>query len=235
MMATFVEVDHGLLDRIQADPSIVEGLFMPELPAIFDPARMRTAVLERGPQLMAGALQTFPPELRERIEQSLGRTQAALRSGEGGEALLALMQSRLGGPPGATKEAAEGTHRELDLDKAWHGVHYVLSGTVQPGEPLLSRAVLGGTEIGDDFSGYGHARFFTPAQVRELAGALDDSHVEQDAVDRYDPKRMTELGIYPFGWDDPGEQEWIMDALRDLRDFYSGAASRGHAVVTCLV
>lgn len=234
MMATFVEVDPDLLARIQADPSIAEGLFMPDLPAVFDPDRIREAVLDRGPQLLAGAMDLHP-QLRAQIEQSLGRSQEALRRGEGAEALLALMQSRLGGPPGGTKESAEGTHDKLDLDKAWHGVHFVLSGTVEPNGSLLGQAVLGGAELDDDFSGYGPARFFTVAQVAELAGALDDPQVEQDAVSRFDPQRMTELGIYPFGWDEEDNREWILDALRDLREFYAGAASRGSAVVTCLV
>lgn len=231
MLATFVQVDPALLDRIQVDPSVAEGLFMPDLPAIFDPGRMREAVLDRGPQLLAGAIDLHP-QLREQIEQSLGRTQDALRNGEGGEALLALMQQRLGGGKPRT---AEGTHDKLDLDKAWHGVHFVLCGEVEPGESLLSRAVLGGTEVGEDFSGYGPARCFTPAQVAELARALGDPQVERDAAGRYDPQRMTELGIYPFGWEEVDEREWIFDAFRELRDFYADAAAGGRAVVTCLV
>ena len=85
MLATFVQVEPSLLD----DASGVESLFEPEPPAAFDPARMREAILERGPQLLAGAMELHP-HLREQIEQSLGRTQAALRSGEGGEAMTTL-------------------------------------------------------------------------------------------------------------------------------------------------
>ena len=228
MLATFVQVDPSLLD----DPSRVESLFEPELSAAFDPQRMREAILTRGPQLLAGAMDLHP-QLREQIEQSLGRSQAALRSGDGGEAIFALMQSRLGRPPGGGKP--EGVFSELSLDKAWHGVHYVLSGTVEPADSLLTGAVLGGTEIGDDFSGYGPARFFTSVQVAELAAALDDPQTVRDASDRYDPRRMTELQVYPFGWDDEDNREWIFDALRDLRAFYSEAAANGRAVVTCLV
>jgi hypothetical protein len=231
MLATFVQVEPALLDRIQADPSIAEGLFMPDLPAVFDPERMREAVLARGPQLLAGAMDQHP-QLREQIEQSLGRAQEALRNGEGGEALFTLMQQRLGG---RTSGKAEVAHTELSLDKAWHGIHYVLCGAVEPGDSLLSRAVLGGTEVGEDFSGYGPARCFTPGQVAELAGALGAPQVEQEASDRYDPQRMTELGIYPFGWDEEDNREWIFDAFRELRDFYAEAAAQGRGVVTCLV
>jgi hypothetical protein len=123
----------------------------------------------------------------------------------------------------------------LSLDKAWHGVHYLLSGTVEPGETLLSQAVLGGTEIGEDFAGYGPARFFTAAQVAELARGLDDPALEAEADGRYDPARMAALQIYPFGWDAVDNRDWIFDALRDLRGFYREAAENGRAVVTCLV
>lgn len=227
MLATFVQVEPSLLD----DPSRVEGLFEPELPTLFDPEQMRAAILERGPQLLAGAMELHP-QLRQQIEQSLGRTQAALRRGEGGEALFGLMQERLGTRPAGK---AEGVYTVLSLDKAWHGVHYVLSGTVEPGTPLLSQAVLGGTEIGEDFSGYGPARFFTAAEVARLAAALGDPQAERAASDRYDPERMSELHIYPFGWNEEDNREWIFDAFRDLRGFYSEAGEHGRAVVACLV
>jgi hypothetical protein len=207
---------------------------MPDLPAIFDPEKVRDAVLARGPQLLAGALEMHP-ELRAQIEQSFGRTQEALRRGEGGEALFALLQSRMGGPSGGGGGKMQGAHGELSLDKAWHGVHYVLSGTVEPNGSLLGQAVLGGTETGEDFSGYGPARLFTPAHVAELAEALADPQVEQDVTGRFDPQRMRELSIYPFGWDEPGERGWVLHALRDLRGFYAGAAAHGNAVATCLV
>jgi len=163
MLATFVQVE----PRLREDPASLERLFMPELPAAFDPERMREAILARGPKLLAGAMDLHP-QLRAQIEASVGRTQAALRSGEGGQALLALMQQRLGGRSAGKPQGAGDV---LSLDKAWHGVHYVLCGAVEPGESLVSRAVLGGTEVGEDFSGYGPARCFSGAEVTELAAA----------------------------------------------------------------
>jgi uncharacterized protein DUF1877 len=226
MLATFVQVEPSMFD----DGARIKSLFEPELPAAFDPQQMREAILARGPQLMASAMDLHP-QLREQIEQSLGRSQAALRSGDGGEALFALMQERLGrGSPGKP----DGVHTVLSLDKAWHGVHYVLSGTVELSTSLQSRAVLGGTEIGEDFSGYGPARFFPPPQVAELAAVLEDPQTEREAAGRYDARRMTELQIYPFGWGADG-RDWILDSFRQLRSFYAEAAANGRAVVTCLV
>jgi Domain of unknown function (DUF1877) len=217
MLAEFVQVDPALLD----DPESFESLFVPELPAAFDPERMREAILARGPQLLAGAMDLHP-QLRSQIEESLGRSQAALQRGDGGEAVFELMRRRMGG-----RDA--GGHERLELDKAWHGVHFALSGTVEPGDSLVSQAVLGGTEAGEDFSGYGPARFFTAAQVTELAAAL------AEAEPQFDPERMNELEIYPFGWDEPDARDWIMTSFRELRDFYAGAAAKGRAIVTCLV
>jgi hypothetical protein len=227
MLATFVQVEPSLLD----DPTNVEALFAPELPAAFDPDRMREAIMERGPQLLAAAMDMHP-QLREQIEQSVGRSQAALRSGDGGEAVFALMRQRLGRPPSG-KPAGMGD--VLSLDKAWHGVHFLLSGTVEPGESLLSQAVLGGAEIGEDFAGYGPARSFTAAQVAELARLFGDPALDDEVAARYDPQRMDDLQIYPFGWDDEDNREWVFDAFRDLRGFYTAAAANGSAVVTCLV
>jgi hypothetical protein len=216
MLATFVQVEPELLD----DPDAVERLFLPELPAAFDPARMREAILSRGPQLLAAAMDMHP-QLRSQIEASVGRSQDALRSGDGGQAVFELMRSRMG------RRGADGRPR-LELDKAWHGVHFALSGTVEPGGSLLSQAVLGGTEIGDDFSGYGPARCFTAAQVQELAAAL------AEAEPHFDADRMNELQIYPFGWSDEA-RDWILDELANLRAFYAEAAANGRAIVTCLV
>jgi hypothetical protein len=73
--------------------------------------------------------------------------------------------------------------------------------------------VLGGVELGDDpdgFSGYGPARYFRAAQVRELSEELRRPEVESEAVARFDPAEMSQLQIYP-GWR-AGEQdkEWLM-------------------------
>jgi hypothetical protein len=224
MNATFVQVEPGVLD----DPSRIDSLFMPELPAAFDPENMRKAIMERGPQLMAAAMDMHP-QLREQLEQSLGRSQAALANGDGGEAVFSLIQQRMGG-----RGPVAGARDSLELDKAWHGLHYILTGTVEPDESLLGQSVLGGTEIGDDFSGYGPARCFTAAEVGDLANVIGDPAVAAEAAARYDATRMTELQIYPFGWDED-DREWLLSALRDLRGFYADAAGKGSAVVTCLV
>jgi hypothetical protein len=238
MNATFVQVDEAELARLVADPSLAETLFQGD--AVIPPAfmalskTMQERVRTAGPKLMADALSRLDPALRKQIEESLGRTTAAMAGGAGGDNILKMMQERAA--RGAGRASLAGQRATLSLDKEWHGLHYVLCGQVEPGAALLSQPVLGGVELGDDdegFSGYGPARYFSVAQVAEIAQALSGPEVETEAAARFDAERMVQLQIYP-GWR-PSDRDWVMDAFRRLRDFYSDAAGRGRAIVTCLV
>jgi Domain of unknown function (DUF1877) len=238
MNAIFVQVEDAEIARFVADPDSVEALFVDQTLPTAGLLNMTAAMQERlratGPQMMAETLSRLPEPLRQQIEASLGRTTAALASGQGGDDILKLMQKQL-----ARRADPTGGKREvLSLDKAWHGVHYLLAGTAEPGSALRSQAVLGGVELGDDpegFSGYGPARYFRAAQVRELGEELRRPEVEAEAAARFDSAKMSQLNIYP-GWR-AGEQdkEWLMDAFQRLRDFYSSAAVQGRAIITCLL
>jgi len=237
MNARFVQVDQAELSRLQADPSLVEALFEDEslaAPALNALTKaMQDRVRAAGPQLLAGALSRLDPAIRQQLEERLGRATSALAAGAGGDAILKLMEERRARSAGRPRSA--GASAVLSLDKAWHGVHYVLCGEVEAGAALLSQAVLGGAELGDDegFSGYGPPRYFTAAQVAELGQALSRPELEPEAAARFDAVRMSQLSIYP-GWQ-PSDAEWVMDSFRRLRDFYSDAAGKRRAIVTCLV
>lgn len=99
-----------------------------------------------GPKLMADALSRLDPSLRKQLEESLGRTTAAMAAGGGGDAILKLMEARRA--RGAGPASSEGARAILSLDKDWHGVHYVLCGEVEPGAALLSQPVMGGSSSG---------------------------------------------------------------------------------------
>lgn len=228
MLATFVQVDEAELSRIKADPSLAESLFAEDAPALHaltGPARDRARAM--GPRMIANALAGFSPEIRQQLESRFGRTTAEFAAGAGGDDILSLMDRG--------NRAATAPHESISLDKAWHGVHYVLCGEAQPGATLLSQAVLGGSELeeGEGFSGYGAPRYFTAKQVAEIAGALNRPGLELEAAARFDPVRMAQLSVYP-GWQ-PSHLDWVLDAFRRLRTFYAGAARTHHAIITCLV
>jgi hypothetical protein len=188
---------------------------------------------------MTDALARLDPAIRGHLIERLGVDPSAAASGAGSkdllEKLLARAAARSATPP-APEAAAERPRTVLSLDKAWHGVHFVLCGQAEPGSALLSQAVLGGADIGSDpegFSGYGPARYFTTSQTVEMSASLNAPQLEAEAASRFDAERMSELDIYP-GWE-ASDGEWVMDAFRNLRGFFADAASKQSAVVTCLV
>lgn len=237
MNATFVQVEEAELTKLLADPVLAERLFQDgsAMPPQF--ANMAKAMQGRvragGPQIFAAALSRLDPRLRQQLEERMGRTTAAMAAGEGGDDLLKLMQERSARAAGLAPASA---HTTLSLDKDWHGVHYLLCGEKEPGQSLLSKAVMGGGVLGEDdegFSGYGPARYFTPQRVNELSQALSRAEVESEAAARFDAARMNKLEIYP-GWRS-SDAEPLMDAFRRLRGFYTDAAAKDRGIVTCLV
>ena len=236
MCAVFVQVEDADIARFEAAPESVERLFTPQTLPTAGLLNMTAAMQERlqakGPQSIASMISNLPEPLRRQIEERLGHTVAAMASGEGGVDFVNLMRKHL-----ARRTEPSAAQRDmLSLDKAWHGVHYLLSGAVGPGADLRSQAVMGGVEIGDDpegFSGYGPARFFRAAQIASLSEELGRPELESEAAGRFDPVRMSELKIYP-GFR-AVDKEWLMSAFRSLRDFYASAATNKQAVVTSLV
>jgi len=235
MNATFVQVETLELARFQRDPSLAEALFQggSAVPDAFVEAaktlqnRMKTI----DPLVLAGSLARLGPSLQEQLAQRFGKPPAELS----GDDIVKLMEERFSRLSAqAPKESRP--HPALSLDKAWHGVHYLLCGETEPGTALLSQPVLGGTALGDDdegFSGYGPARYFTAAEVAQLAQELSRSGLESEAAARFDAQSMSELQIYP-GWA-TSDADWVLDAFRRLRDFYADAATNGRAIVTCIV
>ena len=248
MMGRFVQVSPDRLKQIIDDPSDVEELFVSDQVAQAMPkfmgalqGRMRTL----SPQMLATSMASMPPQLRDRLEQSLknlGIDPDALARGEGGDDLAKLMTQRMqalglrmpGQPPtsGGGSATSAGKGADISLDKAWHGVHYLLCGKAEPGTDLASQAIMGGTDVGDDL-GYGPARYFEADEVAAIARELSRPNLEAEMMARWDPDQMVQLGIYPAGFE-PDDDKWLMDAFRKLRQFYVDASAAKMAVVTCI-
>ncbi|MEV4481497.1 YfbM family protein [Micromonospora coxensis] len=130
-------------------------------------------------------------------------------------------------------DEAEMPEPELDLDKSWHGIHYLLTGTDwQIGEGA-GAAILGGVEVGQD-GGYGPPRLLDPDTVRAVATALDALDVEVLRA-RYDPDAMTAAEIYPDIWTNGTDDlEYLMSHYTALRRFYRVAAANDRAVLLAI-
>jgi hypothetical protein len=126
---------------------------------------------------------------------------------------------------------------ELRVDKAWHGIHYLLTGTAWEGSPPLDFIAKGGREVGDVDVGYGPARAFSSADVRAIATALLPI-ARADLEKRFDPAAMMDLDVYPAIWDRPREQddtlEYLLVYYDALKAFIAGAAERGEGLLVYL-
>ena len=138
-------------------------------------------------------------------------------------------------PPGRPTGAPDpDQHREdTDLDKAWHGLHFLFTGTAWEGTEPACYLVKGGDDIGDEDAGA--ARALDPPRVREFAAFLDS--LSREALTRhYDPPRMVELEIYPeVIWtrsqDRQENLDYVLETFEILRRFVRSVAERGDGLI----
>lgn len=121
----------------------------------------------------------------------------------------------------------------IDIDKAWHGVHFVLAGhPYEPGEGLEGTIIFGGTPIGLDY-GMGQARVHTPPEVKAIDQALQA--ISPDTfTSQFDHSALVANDIYPSGWEDEDEEEgleYLLDGFIEIKTLFSKAAEKGHAIL----
>lgn len=121
-------------------------------------------------------------------------------------------------------------NNHLDLDKAWHAIHFTLNGAAWEGEEPLVLTILGGEEVGEDL-GYGPARYLLPDQVGVVAQALS-SITPDDFAAKFDSSALAAAEIYPGIWDKGAEAlEYVLSFYKDLRSFYIAAAERKESLL----
>ena len=118
----------------------------------------------------------------------------------------------------------------VDLDKAWHGVHWLLTGSSEPTTAVVSSAIFGGEPIGEDL-GYGPGRLLAPPAVAALASTLAEVDVD-NLRDRLDPSAMTTAEVYPNVWhEDDIFETYLAPTIGQLQAFYLAAAEADQAVI----
>ncbi|MBW9208264.1 YfbM family protein [Mumia sp. zg.B21] len=121
----------------------------------------------------------------------------------------------------------------VDLDKSWHGIHWLLTGSGEPTPAEVSDAIWGGEEAGEDL-GYGPPRLLSPAGVRAVSATLEAISVE-NLRSRMDPAAMAQAQIYPAIWDEEDVfDEYVAPSFEQLRQFYAAASEAGEAVIQTL-
>jgi hypothetical protein len=154
-----------------------------------------------------------------------------------GTFLQKLFGKKSSPPESTTLQLGEGECSNTDLDKAWHGIHYLLTSSEGEGNPPLDFLVAGGEEVGDIEVGLCPARAFRSDTVRRIHAAL--TGVDESLLrSRFNPAEMTELGIYPEIWGhDPKDDDslgYCLENFAILKEFVAQAERENLGIVLTL-
>jgi len=238
MIGQFRALSPWLLDAVKQSPALLYDLL--GIPTRFDedPVDLRLLL----PRTALKSIETMDVEERARVLDELKSIAQDNPQLESMIQQLGMLVQNSGDElaPGiaeALKKAgfsSDDLCEMLSIEKAWHGVHFLLSGHQDTDVTLLGQTVLGGREIGDDL-GYGAARFLEPLEVQEISAALARVSTEEMRA-KFDPETMKSQMIYPGGWDEDkeGNCDWLLDAFVQVKDYYRLAAGKGFAMLLYL-
>jgi hypothetical protein len=119
----------------------------------------------------------------------------------------------------------------FDVDKAWQGIHFLLTDSAWEGEGPLAFILHGGREIDEDL-GYGPPHGFSSTEVKEIAAALEP--IQADALfAKADQEQFTAEDIYPSIWDEPKEEciGYVTSFFNDLKKFVQETAASNRALI----
>ena len=118
----------------------------------------------------------------------------------------------------------------LSLEKSWHTLHYLLTGSAGEVGSILGKTILGGKEIGPDV-GYGPARYLDASEVSEVAKALKKVS-DKDLVKRFNLKAMMAAKVYACGGG--SDLKLAQRYFSQVDSYYAAAAERGDAMLLYL-
>jgi hypothetical protein len=125
------------------------------------------------------------------------------------------------------------TVQSVSLEKAWHGLHYLLTGEVWEGEGELAFLLAGGEPVGEDDES--PIRWFNPDETRDIHHALSGVTDEQ-LWSRFDPAKMEKLQIYPGIWDEDESdlKEEYVDYFHELKNLVAAAVQSGQGLLVSI-
>ncbi|MCC6358529.1 MAG: YfbM family protein [Phycisphaerales bacterium] len=184
MRLQYVSIPDSTAGKMRSDPSLAASLVMGGALAAMgqgDASSIQQAIQKKLNAMGMGAM--FPRLARDDADD------------EG--------DSDGGGPRGHSSLARPDAVRG-EMEKAWHGLHFVLCGTADEAPPPLGYLLSGGEELGDDL-GYGPARYLKPDEVKAFRDALMRIS-DADFARRFDPAALERSDIYPNIWDEDRDE-----------------------------
>jgi len=115
----------------------------------------------------------------------------------------------------------EPEHNEINLDRAWHVIHYCLTQDIGEGSHPLGFLLYGGRLAGDLDLGNGPSRFLIRAEIAEINRKLQQVSFD-DLKANYEAEKMDD--VYPPGdWSHLDEEslEYLEHYFSDLKIFIS--------------
>lgn len=243
MNGLFRQVSPRALDVLLRQPDLLQEA-LTWRPAVQDAAPGPLAGLPPAVRAMYARL---PPAAQEQFLTTQARmlekmmaspALAGLKEASGGDAAAAFarMTGARSDEPDELRRAGilpADLGEPLEIEKAWHALHWLLARTVAEPGTGVGQAVLGGREAGDD-TGYGPVRAMTAEEVAAVAGALAELSADE-VLGRFDAEAMNEVKIYP-GWTDNDEdREWVRESYDAVRDYYAAARDRGFGMLLAIV
>jgi hypothetical protein len=122
----------------------------------------------------------------------------------------------------------------VHLEKAWHGLHYLLTGSAGESGLPLGFLLEGGREVGEDL-GYGSPRLFERSEVQHLNATLAPI-TDDELWSRFDPEAMDAEGVYPGIWDEEEEdlREEYVSYFQELKRLVAQASTGGMGLLVIL-
>jgi hypothetical protein len=125
------------------------------------------------------------------------------------------------------------TASSVSLEKAWHGLHYLLTGEVWEGDGPLAFLLAGGEPLGDEEES--PERWFTPEETADIHRAL--SGVSDNTLwSRFDAEEMEQQEIYPGIWDEPEDdlKEEYLTYFHELKQVVAAAVQGGQGMTVSI-
>lgn len=120
----------------------------------------------------------------------------------------------------------------LSIDKAWHAIHFILSGKVWDcTEDPLSKMILSGNIINDEDIGYGPAMLITTEEVHNINNALKT--VSEDWFrKRFSVSDMLANSIYSVSYNEDEELfNYIYSLFRHAVAFFKDAEINNQCIL----
>ncbi|MCA9817980.1 MAG: YfbM family protein [Candidatus Obscuribacterales bacterium] len=125
---------------------------------------------------------------------------------------------------------------DAKLEKSWHGIHYLLTGSQWEGKEPYCYLLSGGETIGDIDVGYGPARALRPDKLKDFNAALSEID-RAELRKKYDKKSLLSNEIYPSVWNqgsDDDNFDYLYSNFVTLKEFLREGAQKSYGAIVWL-